>query len=337
MAKAKDKDDDRDLSSAGHKLGQLVGDWLEEYFVQPLLKTVADQLNLFLDHRFIARKARDGDKINWADEDENEVDYDFVLEMEGTDEQKGILVAFFESFWRRGKRHSKDKARDDSGKLMPMRDTYPTVRFLGIVAGGDFSGPASELVKSRGIDLFYVPKAKIVGAFETQGLTIDYPDKTAEDKKAALADAFEKGLTPDKKVQVAKTLCDMVGEATLQSYVTRVRAALGALPAELRFISQHRSKPVVFESIADASTFLTDPKFDFSKDITNFIYQITYSDGTEFERTVATLDELRSLHAEIERLAQHVSSLVKKEKATNSSSRRRGATSTDARRSSPRR
>jgi hypothetical protein len=125
-------------ASAGHKLGQLVGDWFEEYYVLPLLTQAAQELRLFLDNRFIERSAR-GDRILWKDIDGNEADYDFVLELGGTNNETGIPVGFVESFWRRGARHSKDKARDDSGKLMPMRDTYPTARFLGIVAAGAFT------------------------------------------------------------------------------------------------------------------------------------------------------------------------------------------------------
>jgi len=144
-------------ASAGHKLGQLVGDWFEEHFVLPLLTDVADGLHLYLDHRFRARPAR-GEKILWNDEEDNSVDYDFVMELDGSDEAIGVPVAFFECFWRRGSRHSKDKARDDSGKLAPMSFVHPTARFLGIVAAGDFTQPARQLVLSRGIDLFYIPK-----------------------------------------------------------------------------------------------------------------------------------------------------------------------------------
>lgn len=92
---------EKELSSAGHKLGQLVGDWFEEHFVLPLLQKVADHLKLYLDHRFRKRKARTSDKIIWRDEDNNEVDYDFVMELDGTDGKRGIPVAFLECFWRR--------------------------------------------------------------------------------------------------------------------------------------------------------------------------------------------------------------------------------------------
>src|SRR5579859_4289088 len=91
MPKSKSLDDE-DLASAGHSLGQKVGDWLEEFFVLPLLKQVAGHLKLFLDHRFITRAARGGEKIAWKDEDDNEVDYDFVMELDGDDHHIGIPV-----------------------------------------------------------------------------------------------------------------------------------------------------------------------------------------------------------------------------------------------------
>ncbi len=62
MAKRKSSDHE-DLASAGHSLGQKVGDWLEEFFVLPLLKEVAGHLKLFLDHRFITRAARGSENV----------------------------------------------------------------------------------------------------------------------------------------------------------------------------------------------------------------------------------------------------------------------------------
>ncbi len=300
---------DREHASAGHKLGQLVGDWLEEFFVLPLLQKVADHLKLYLDNRFRTSKAREGDKILWKDVEGNEVDYDFVMELDATDDKLGIPVAFFECFWRRGKRHSKDKARDDTGKLLPMRDTYPTARFLGIIAGGDFTAPARVLVQNRQIDLFYITKAKIVSAFEKHALQIEYPDKLPEVEKAKLADAFVRSLSKKKKQSAAATLQELVGEASLDSYVDRVRGALGALPQEIRIIAHRRSKPEVFETIAEATTFLQDPRFDYSNLVENFIYEITYTDGTEFDRMLETIEEVKALHQEIERLAVHIGSL----------------------------
>jgi len=38
-------------ASSGHKLGQLVGDWFQDHFVNPMLDTISTKLGLYLDHR----------------------------------------------------------------------------------------------------------------------------------------------------------------------------------------------------------------------------------------------------------------------------------------------
>lgn len=304
--------DDNQQSSSGHKLGQLVGDWFQDYFVTPLLQEVAGRLRLYLDHRNNQRQVR-GDKILWRDDDNNVVDYDFVLELNGNENQLGIPVAFLESFWRRGARHSKDKARDDSGKLMPMRSTYPTARFLGIVACGEFTRPASELVWSRNIDLFYVPKAKVIEAFLGLGLIMDYNDKANEETKAGIANAFERLLTEEIKLRAAEALRGLMGEMAIKSYVTRVQAALSTAPVEFRIVSQLHSKPMVFETVEAVADFLriSNPEFDFSNPDKRFSYQVNYSDGTEFFRYIDTVDDLKILHSQITTLVDHMTDVLR--------------------------
>lgn len=294
-----------ETTSAGHKLGQLIGDWFEEYFVLPLLTQVGSRLSLFLDNRFIERPAR-GDKIVWEDNEGNSVDYDFVLELNGRTDQLGIPVAFVECAWRRGARHSKDKARDDSGKLLPMRASYPTARFLGMVVAGDFTEPSRELVSSRGIDLFYVSKDKVVQAFQQAGLTVDYPDNAPEADKARLASAFERRFTREKHPEVARRLIELLGQPTVTSYVDRVRAKLSALPQEIRLVLRHESTPLVFQSLDEVSAFLENPTFTMNTPRETYLYQVTYTDGSEFEETIFTLDKLKELHGELRLLCDHM-------------------------------
>ncbi len=142
------------------------------------------------------------------------------------------------------------------------------------------------------------------------GLAIDYPDRAPEIEKAKLADAFKRGLTKRAKTKAAKRLRDLVGETSIASYVDRVRAALGALPQEIRFIARRDSAAIVFDRIEAATAFLARPQFDNSNPIETFVYQITYTDGSEFERTAGSIAELRSLHDEIDRLANHMAAIT---------------------------
>lgn len=300
-----------DRASAGHQLGQRIGDWWEEYVVLPLLREISDELGLYLDNRFIDRPARSGDKIIWNDDSGNRVDYDFVLELDGTDEEFGIPVGFVEVFWRRGARHSKDKARDDSGKLRPMRETYPTARFLGVAACGELTKPARELIKGQNMDLFFVPKSTLIEAFEKNDLIMDYPDRSTEQAKAELAQKFIQGFDDERKKLVASTLIEDLGQARLDAYMDRIRGSLGALPVEIRFTQLQASDPVVFESIWEASEFLDSPEFEFNDRRVSYFYRITYSNGDDFSRRVQDLDELRSLNRQLTRLADHMERMTR--------------------------
>lgn len=298
------------VASAGHKLGQIVGDWWEEHVVLPLMVEVAEKLDLFLDNRFVERTCRGG-KLLWPDGEGNHVDYDYVLELGGTKDVKGVPVAFIESFWRRGARHSKDKARDDTNKLLPMRATYPTARMLAIAACGEFTEPAREYVRSREVELFYISKSNIVNAFERLELKIDYPDDLPEDQKLALVKRLESALTADVKEKAFESLKFVVGQQAFKSFQAKVASSLAAMPQEIKLYVVTRRGPLVFESTEEVRDFL-DSGRDWSgmggeKD--EFIYDVLYTDGAEFTVTTSGLDSLHELHAQVESLEAHMRSV----------------------------
>ena len=299
------------LTSAGHKLGQIVGDWWETKVIFPLLGEVASSLNLFLDNRVVHRTCR-ASKVQWSDVDGNYVDYDYVLELGGDASTQGVPVAFLESFWRRGARHSKDKARDDTNKLLPMRDTYPTARFLAIAACGEFTEPAKDYVRTRNVELFFVSKEKIVEAFQSIGAQIDYPDSLTEDRKMELVRAVELKLSEESQKLAATNLRNIAGPSAFTSFKQRIYSALTAMPQEIRIFSLSRCGPVVFDSIQTAAIFLSDedPNFPTSGEINQYEYQVSFSDGTEFSRTLNTLEEVRKVNSQLLLLVEHVNNLA---------------------------
>jgi len=179
-----------------------------------------------------------------------------------------------------------------------------------MLVGGDFTAPARTFVQSRQVDLLYIPKAKIISAFSEVGVQIDYPDRSSETVKAALVEQFQKTMNRERKVKVATKLRKLVGAASLNTYVDRVRAALAALPQEIRFIARRNSQATVFETIAEAAAFLENPRFDFDNATEDYVYEITYTDGTDFEKDVASIDGLKELHRQLERLVEHITSLT---------------------------
>jgi hypothetical protein len=296
--------------SAGHALGQLIGDWWERYICLPQLEIIAKDLQLYLDSRFKTRECR-GEKLQWADVTGQTVDYDFVLELGGSAQSGGIPVGFIEVFWRRGSRHSRDKARDDSGKLLPMRQTYPTARFLGIMAAGDFSRPAIDFLNDRFINLLFIPKEKIVGAFAAQGLTIDYPDRTPESDKRLLADNFRRDFTEQKKTIVAQTLIKDYGQSNFSAYLSKINSFLSASPQEIKIYESLVSPPMIFHSVHEATLFIEKPFFSHENNRKVYQYEILFSDGSHFSDEVDSHEELKNLHAKLKELSQHVDSLHK--------------------------
>jgi hypothetical protein len=296
--------------SAGHKLGQIVGDWWEQHVVLPLLQDVANELDLFLDNRFVNRTCRGG-KILWPDSDGNAVDYDYVLELGGSVEKKGVPVAFLESFWRRGARHSKDKARDDTNKLLPMRSTYPTARFLAIAACGEFTEPARDYVRTREVELFYISKSNIVKAFENLGLVIDYPDSMTEGDKLVLVQKLDDSLTLVEKNAAFEELKKIVGQSSFKSFQTKIASSLSAMPQEIRLFVLTRTGPIVFQTTDEVRKFLcSDIDWSGLGDAEcEYVYDVIYTDGSEFSVTASGVDELKKLHEQVETLQHHMSNL----------------------------
>lgn len=301
-------DPNNGLSSAGHRLGQIVGDWWETRVIYPLLDEAAKSLDLFLDNRTVKRSFR-SEKVQWADAEGNHVDYDCVLELGGSTTTKGVPVAFLESFWRRGARHSKDKARDDTNKLLPMRDTYPTARFLAIAACGEFTEPARDYVRSRNVELFFISKEKIVTAFENIGATIDYHDSLAEDKKMALVRDLDLKFTIENQIAAAENLREIAGQGAFTSFKQRILSALAATPQEIRIYALDRFGPVTFSSIERAADFLgsDSPAFPSHSPLTQYEYEISFSDGSEFARALRSLDEVRCVNDQLVQMVEHFS------------------------------
>ena len=298
------------LSSSGHRLGQIIGDWWEEKVIYPLLLEVTNSLDLFLDNRFVSRSCRSG-KIQWADVEDNIVDYDYVIELGGTQQVKGVPVAFLESFWRRGARHSKDKVRDDTNKLLPMRDTYPTARFLAIAACGELTEPAREYVRSRNVELFFISKENIVSAFASIGVSIDYPDTLPEDQKNDLVQDLVNKFDDRNQEIVSEQLKSISGGGAFTSFKQRIKSSLTATPQQVRIFSVTRTAPLIFNSIQQSAMYLAEKSPKFPSEAIDCLYEfeVTFSDGTEFARSLNTLNDVRELNQQLLSLVNHFENL----------------------------
>ena len=104
--------------SPGHKFGQLIGEVLEQA-IEPILCEFAKKQGLYLDKKG-PRPARVGQKVCWTDLNGNKHDLDFVIEREGSRDRVGVPVAFIEAAWRRYTKHSRNKAQEIQGAILPL-------------------------------------------------------------------------------------------------------------------------------------------------------------------------------------------------------------------------
>lgn len=166
--------------SLSHKFGQIIGDLLQ-LAIQPHLEKFARRHKLFLDKKG-ERKARAGKKkVSWTDSKNNKHDLDFVLERGGTENKIGVPAAFIESAWRRYTKHSRNKAQEIQGAIIPLAEKYKSSSpFVGVVLAGVFTAGSLNQLNSLGFSVLYFPYDTVVKAFRKFGINAAFDEDTAE-------------------------------------------------------------------------------------------------------------------------------------------------------------
>ena len=166
--------------SPAHKFGQLVGDLLES-ILGPELQKFCDKHGLYLDKKGERGAARDGRKVTWQDKYGNGHDLDFVVEQGGTNDNLGRPVAFIEAAWRRYTKHSRNKAQEIQGAILPIAEKYSWDKpFLGAVLAGVFTDGSLTQIRSSGFEVVLFPYKSIVDAFASVGINAAFDEGTPD-------------------------------------------------------------------------------------------------------------------------------------------------------------
>ena len=153
-------------TSPSHRWGQIIGQEFLEVAMHALLSETARKHQLFLDQKG-QRTARSGKKIAWVDMFGNTHDLDFVLEKHGSDTQIGTPVAFIESAWRRYTKHSRNKAQEIQGAILPLVQTHGNhAPFIGVILAGDFTDGAKAQLRSHRFRVLHFSYESLVAAFK---------------------------------------------------------------------------------------------------------------------------------------------------------------------------
>jgi hypothetical protein len=220
----------------GHKFGQTLGEYCEKA-IEALLQEFADEYGLYLDKQG-ARSARPGKKVKWLDGYGNSHDLDYVLERGGSVQKIGTPVAFIESAWRRYTKHSRNKAQEIQGAIMPLCDRHRfCAPFKGCFLVGEYTSGAREQLASMQFRLLHFDYPTIVAAFATVGIDARFDEGTTDAEFRAKQKKWGK-LSVAEKTKVWKKLLEL-NAAGVKAFMQALRLAVVRRITEVRVIPLH--------------------------------------------------------------------------------------------------
>jgi hypothetical protein len=269
-------------TSPSHRFGQIIGDLLEE-IITPQLEEFCSSRDLYLDKKGERGAARDGKKVTWVDKFGNSHDLDFVIEKGGTKDVRGRPLAFIEAAWRRYTKHSRNKAQEIQGAILPIAEKHDWDKpFLGVVLAGIFTDGSIEQMKSSGFEVLLFPYKTITDAFASVGVDALFDEDTADavfqqsiDKIESLAPATWKTL----KGNLIKA-----NKSVLNDFLKRLEATLDRSIESIVLIPLHGMQNE-FKSVDAAIEFIE--KYDQTKgkdgDFRKYEVIVRYSNGDKID------------------------------------------------------
>ncbi|RIK31008.1 MAG: DNA methylase [Chloroflexi bacterium] len=239
--------------SPAHKFGQVIGGLLESV-VQPALEQFCDKQGLYLDHQKRNRPARRRRKVSWEDPYGNFHDLNFVIERNGNDREIGQPVAFIEVAGRRYTKHSRNKAQEIQGAILPLAEKYKWNNpFLGAVLAGVFTTGSLEQLRSLGFQVLYFPYETLIAAFASEGIDIRFDEATPDEEFRRCADQIM-GATDDVMQRIKEHLIQ-ANSTQIDQFFTALDARLGRLIRRVLIIPLY-GRVNEFVSVAEALEFL---------------------------------------------------------------------------------
>ena len=285
--------------SPAHKLGQIIGDEIEAAIHQSL-QEIANEYGLYLDYKHNRPARENRSKVSWEDSYGNAHDLDYVIEEGGCEKVIGHPRAFIETAWRRYTKHSKNKAQEIQGAILPLQETYRRYSpFLGAVLAGDFTDGGLEQLRSHGFNVAYSPYETIIQAFRRAGVDMSSDESTGEGELWRKVRIFN-GLRATRWRRIREEIRSSCTEQ-LDPFFIALRCSLDRRVQNV-FVLTLSGASRAFDSIEDAVLFVSD--HDESVSVSGFVryeLNIRYSNDDELrgvfcrkERCIAFLRSIES-------------------------------------------
>lgn len=240
-------------SSPAHRFGQIIGDLLEE-IMAPQLQYFCDERRLYLDKKGHRGNARQGKKVSWLDKYGNSHDLDFVIEKGGSPNIQGRPIAFIEAAWRRYTKHSRNKAQEIQGAVLPIAERYNWDKpFLGVILAGVFTEGSLKQMKTSGFEIALFPYESIVSAFAVVNIDVKFNEETSDAIFQRAIDRIDK-LNGNQRDQLKQSLITL-NEIPLKLFFDELQATMDRQIEQIILILLHGQQNE-FNSTTDAIAFV---------------------------------------------------------------------------------
>jgi hypothetical protein len=283
--------------SPTHRFGQIIGDMLEGMLRGPL-GAIAARYGLYLDYKHPRPARGNKRKVAWTDQQGNEHDLDYVLERGGSENEQGLPKAFIETAWRRYTKHSRNKAQEIQGAILPLAARYSACNpFLGAVLAGVFTEGSLQQLRTNGFGVLYLPYDSIARAFSRAGIDASFDEETPDEEVQRKVNAYE-ALSNAQKARIPRGL-RKDHAAELDEFLRRLERSLARKLLRVCVAALHGPSCEV-HTVEEALDFIEN--YDESHAVTGFVrYELNahYSNGDritgEFQEKNAAIAFLKGL------------------------------------------
>lgn len=185
----------------GHTLGEKLGWFMEEMLIRDY-KKFAYTYGVYCDYKHKRKVRNNAQKVSWTDSDGNKHDLDIVYERNGSEEVFGEPCAFIEVAWRRYTKHSKNKAQEISGAILPIVKRYERIApFYGAILAGDFTDNSLKQMESEGFRIIHFSCEDVFSSFSSESINIFYDATTSDDDLNCIVEKID-SLDDQQRVKV---------------------------------------------------------------------------------------------------------------------------------------
>ena len=216
-----------------------------------------------------------------------------MIEREGSDHKIGQPVAFIEVAWRRYTKHSRNKAQEIQGAILPLAERYKWNNpFLGVVLAGVFTSGSLEQLRSLGFQVLYFPYETLVAAFASENINIRFDETTADEEFRSVANLIM-GAADDLIQRIKKHLVEANSRQITDFFMT-LDSRLGRSIRRIHIIPLY-GRLNEFVSIESALKFLdAHPIYEGSGVFQKYEILVEFSNGDKVDAFFSTKQKVRN-------------------------------------------